>query len=124
MALRAELLEKTADNLKARAPEIAEVISREVGMSLKMSQRIQAVLPVIVTASYAKLLQEFPFEIQIANSRVFRVPKGVVAAITPWNYPLHQLVGKVAPALAAGCTVVAKPASEAPLSAFFCSRRP
>ena len=118
VALRAELLEKTADNLKARAPEIAEVISREVGMSLKMSQRIQAVLPVIVTASYAKLLQEFPFEIQIANSRVFRVPKGVVAAITPWNYPLHQLVGKVAPALAAGCTVVAKPASEAPLSAF------
>ena len=118
VAVRAELLEKMADNLKARAPEIAEVISREVGMSLKMSQRIQAALPVIVAASYAKLLQEFPFKIQIANSRVFRVPKGVVAAITPWNYPLHQLVGKVAPALAAGCTVVAKPASEAPLSAF------
>lgn len=118
VAVRAELLEKTADNLKSRGPEIAEVISREVGMSLKMSQRIQAALPVIVTASYAKLLAEFPFEIQIANSRVFRVPKGVVAAITPWNYPLHQLVGKVAPALAAGCTVVAKPASEAPLSAF------
>ena len=118
VAARAELLEKTADNLKARAPEIAEVISREVGMPLKMSQRIQAALPVIVTASYAKLLQEFSFEVRIANSRVFRVPKGVVATITPWNYPLHQLVGKVAPALAAGCTVVAKPASEAPLSAF------
>ena len=116
--VRAKLLEKTADNLKARAPEIAEVISREVGMPLKMSQRIQAALPVIVTASYARLLQEYSFEIQIANSRVFRVPKGVVATITPWNYPLHQLVGKVAPALAAGCTVVAKPASEAPLSAF------
>lgn len=118
VAVRAKLLEKTADNLKARASEIAEVISREVGMPLKMSQRIQAALPVIVTASYAQLLQEFSFEVRIANSRVFRVPKGVVATITPWNYPLHQLVGKVAPALAAGCTVVAKPASEAPLSAF------
>jgi acyl-CoA reductase-like NAD-dependent aldehyde dehydrogenase len=117
-AVRAQLLEKTAEILKARAPEIAEVISREVGMPLKMCQRIQAALPVTVTSSYAQLLQTYPFEVQIANSRVFRVPKGVVAAITPWNYPLHQLVGKVAPALAAGCTVVAKPASEAPLSAF------
>ncbi|MCX5888355.1 MAG: aldehyde dehydrogenase family protein [Deltaproteobacteria bacterium] len=118
VAVRAELLEKAANNLKARGSEIAEVISREVGMPLKMSQRIQAALPVIVMDSCAKVLREFPFEVQIANSRVFRVPKGVVVAITPWNYPLHQLVGKVAPALAAGCTVVAKPASEAPLSAF------
>jgi acyl-CoA reductase-like NAD-dependent aldehyde dehydrogenase len=117
-AARAQLLEKTAEILKARAPEVAEVISREVGMPLKMCQRIQAVLPVTVTSSYAQLLKEYAFEVQIANSRVFRVPKGIVAAITPWNYPLHQLVGKVAPALAAGCTVIAKPASEAPLSAF------
>lgn len=116
--IRAKLLEQTADHLKTRAAEIAEVISREVGMPLKMCQRIQAALPVIVAAGYAKLLQEFSFEVQIANSRVFRVPRGVVATITPWNYPLHQLVGKVAPALAAGCTVVAKPASEAPLSTF------
>ncbi len=117
-AVRAQLLQQAADQLQARAAEIAEVISREVGMPLKMSQRIQAALPVIVMGSYAKLLPEFSFEVQIANSRVIRVPKGVVATITPWNYPLHQLVGKVAPALAAGCTVVAKPASEAPLSAF------
>lgn len=116
--LRAELLSRLADNLKARADEIAGVISREVGMPLKMSQRIQAALPVAVTLGCVELLRKFPFEVRIANSRVFRVPKGVVAAITPWNYPLHQLVGKVAPALAAGCTVVAKPASEAPLSAF------
>lgn len=116
--LRAELLSRLADNLKARADEIAGIISREVGMPLKMCQRIQAALPVTVTLGCAKLLREFPFEVRIANSRVFRVPRGVVAAITPWNYPLHQLVGKVAPALAAGCTVVAKPASEAPLSAF------
>jgi len=117
-AVRAGLLQQAAEQLKARAPEIAEVISREVGMPLKMCQRIQAALPVIVMGSYADLLREFSFEVRVANSRVFRVPKGVVATITPWNYPLHQLVGKVAPALAAGCTVVAKPASEAPLSAF------
>ncbi len=117
-AVRAGLLQQAAEQLKARAPEIAEVISREVGMPLKMCQRIQAALPVIVMGSYANLLTEFSFEVRVTNSRVFRVPKGVVATITPWNYPLHQLVGKVAPALAAGCTVVAKPASEAPLSAF------
>src|SRR5690606_15615543 len=72
----------------------------------------------IVSRQYAELLETFRFEEQVGNSRVTMVPKGVVAAITPWNYPLHQLVNKVAPALAAGCTVVAKPSEEAPLSAF------
>ena len=65
-----------------------------------------------------QILDEFAFEEQIGNSLVVREPVGVVGCITPWNYPLHQIVAKVAPALAAGCTVVLKPSEVAPLNAF------
>ena len=65
-----------------------------------------------------QILDDFPFEEQIGNSLVVREPIGVVGCITPWNYPLHQIVAKVAPALAAGCTVVLKPSEVAPLNAF------
>ena len=64
-----------------------------------------------------KFLLEHPFEEEIGNSLVIKEPIGVVGCITPWNYPLHQIVAKIAPALAAGCTVVLKPAELAPLSA-------
>src|SRR5207344_1122586 len=97
---------------------IARTISAEVGTPLKMASRIQAALPQSSFALYAQLAAEFPFEEQVGNSRVVRDPVGVVAAITPWNYPLHQIAAKVAPALAAGCTVVLKPSEVAPLNAF------
>ena len=67
---------------------------------------------------YAKMLGDFTFEEKVGNSLVVREPVGVVACITPWNYPLHQIAAKVAPALAAGCTVVLKPLEVAPLNAF------
>src|SRR5438445_10736087 len=102
---RAELLEKISANLKARADELAKTIAQEVGMPLKLSGRIQAGLPIANFANFAKLLKEFIFEERVGNSLVTREPVGVVAAITPWNYPLHQIALKVAPALAAGCTV-------------------
>src|SRR5437588_4809156 len=66
----------------------------------------------------SQVLQEVKFEEKIGNSLVVREPIGVVGAITPWNYPLHQIAAKVAPALAAGCTVVLKPSEVAPLNAF------
>lgn len=115
---RAGYLEKIAAGLTARADGIARSIAGEVGMPLKMSQRIQAGLPPLVMASYAKLVREYQFEEKIGNSLVVREPVGVVGCITPWNYPLHQVVAKVAPALAAGCTVVLKPSEIAPLTAF------
>ena len=87
-------------------------------MPLKMSARIQAGLPIANFANYAKLVKEFPFENRVGNSLVVREPVGVVGAITPWNYPLHQITLKVAPALAAGCTVVLKPSEVAPFNAF------
>src|SRR3954469_5578517 len=115
---RAELLEKVSAGLKARADEIAKTIAQEVGMPLKMSMRIQAGLPIANFANYGRLLKEFSFETKVGNSLVVREPVGVVGAITPWNYPLHQIVLKVAPALAAGCTVVLKPSEIAPFNAF------
>ena len=118
VAKRAAFLKRIADGLSARADEVARTITAEVGMPLKLSQRVQAGLPPQVMASYAKLLEEFQFEERVANSLVVKEPVGVVGAITPWNYPLHQVVAKVAPALAAGCTVVLKPSEVAPLSAY------
>ena len=115
---RAGYLEKISAGLTARTDEIARSIAGEVGMPLKMSQRIQAGLPPLVMASYAKLVREYQFEEKIGNSLVVHEPVGVVGCITPWNYPLHQVVAKVAPALAAGCTVVLKPSEIAPLTAF------
>src|SRR5437762_6153001 len=115
---RAELLGKISANLKARADELAKTIAQEVGMPLKMAGRIQAGLPIANCANYAKLLKEFIFEERVGNSLVVREPVGVAVAITPWNYPLHQITLKVAPALAAGCTVVLKPSEIAPFNAF------
>jgi aldehyde dehydrogenase (NAD+) len=115
---RAEFLEKISAGLKARADELARTIAQEVGMPLKMSSRIQAGLPIANFANYSRVLKEFIFEEKIGNSLVVREPAGVAAAITPWNYPLHQITLKVAPALAAGCTVVLKPSEIAPFNAF------
>jgi betaine-aldehyde dehydrogenase len=118
VAERAVYLGKILNGLTSRAEEIARLITAEVGMPLKLSRRIQAGLPAIVLESYIKLLGEYAFEERIGNSLVVREPAGVVACITPWNYPLHQVIAKLAPALAAGCTVVLKPSEIAPLSAF------
>ena len=111
-------LDKISAGLKARADELARLIAQEVGMPLKMAARIQAGLPIANFANYAKILREFSFEQRVGNSIVVRDPVGVVGAITPWNYPLHQIALKVAPALAAGCTVVLKPSEVAPFNAF------
>lgn len=115
---RAEYLEKIAANLKARTDELAATISGEVGMPLKLSRAIQVGSPIYNWNAYAKLARQFQFEAKVGNSFVVREPVGVVAAITPWNYPLNQITLKVAAALAAGCTVVLKPSEVAPLNAF------
>ncbi len=117
-AKRAEYLQKISDGLKARAAELGSTIAQEVGMPIKLAGRIQAGLPIANFSNYSKLLNDFKFEERIGNSLVVREPVGVVGAITPWNYPLHQIALKVAPALAAGCTVVLKPSEIAPFNAF------
>ncbi|MBE0620752.1 MAG: aldehyde dehydrogenase family protein [Burkholderiales bacterium] len=117
-AERATFLQKIHEGLKARTEEIGKLIAGEVGMPVKLATMIQAGSPTATFGMYAKMLGGYAFEEQIGNSLVLREPVGVVAAITPWNYPLHQIAAKVAPALAAGCTVVLKPSEVAPLNAF------
>src|SRR5256712_5937750 len=116
--VRSELLEKISAGLKARADELAKTIAQEVGGQVRRAGRIQAGLRIANFANCARLLKDFVFEERVGNSLVVREPVGVVAAITPWNYPLHQIALKVAPALAAGCTVVLKPSEVAPFNAF------
>jgi aldehyde dehydrogenase (NAD+) len=115
---RGKYLQRITEGLQARMVEIANLISQEVGMPSNLSMIIQAGLPTMDFNSMAEAVDSFKFEEQIGNSLVVREPFGVVAAITPWNYPLHQIAAKVAPALAAGCTVVLKPSEVAPLNAF------
>lgn len=115
---RAALLAAIQAGLAARQDEIATLISMEVGTPLKIAQRVQAGLPVADIGSIVDLAAGLSLQETIGNSTIHREPKGVVACITPWNYPLHQVVSKVAPALLAGCTVVLKPSEVAPLTAF------
>ena len=114
---RAALLKAAADALEARRDQVARLIATEMGTPFGFSLAVQVGNPVTVLRSYVDLLQTYCFEEQVTNSLIVREPIGVVAAITPWNYPLHQVVAKVAAALAAGCTVVLKPSEVAPLSA-------
>jgi aldehyde dehydrogenase (NAD+) len=115
---RARFLQQISDKLNARRDEIAAIIASEVGMPLPLAKAVQAGLPPMVMGSFAKLLGEYQFEEKIGNAQVVKEAVGVVGCITPWNFPLHQVVAKIAPALAAGCTVVLKPSEVAPLTAF------
>jgi aldehyde dehydrogenase (NAD+) len=117
-AQRADHLDRLHTALSARAEQIAHTVALELGTPLKVATRVQAGLPLAVLRSYVELAGREPVEERIGNSLVVHEPVGVVGAITPWNYPLHQIMAKVAGALAAGCTVVLKPAELTPLVAF------
>jgi len=117
-AERASFLAAIADGLEARREEVALLVTREVGTPKAMAWQVQSGLPITVLRSYVELLDGYRFEEEVGSSLVVRDPAGVVGCITPWNFPLHQVVAKVAPALAAGCTVVVKPSEVAPLTAF------
>jgi acyl-CoA reductase-like NAD-dependent aldehyde dehydrogenase len=116
---RGEFLQRISEKLAESTDEIALAIAHEVGMPLILAKGIQVGLPTATFADNATRAKEFVWEEEIGNSTIVREPAGVVAAITPWNYPLHQIANKVAPALAAGCTVVLKPSEVAPINAFY-----
>ncbi|MFJ2787777.1 aldehyde dehydrogenase family protein [Streptomyces sp. NPDC093249] len=116
-AERAARIAALRDALVARAEEIAATVTAELGAPPRLAAAVHTGLPIAVAGSYAELAATHPFEEWIGNSTVYAEPVGVVGAITPWNYPLHQIVAKVAPALAAGCTTVLKPAEDTPLTA-------
>jgi aldehyde dehydrogenase (NAD+) len=119
VAERAERLDAARALLEERADTVAAAISADMGSPITFARRVQVGTPLAVLASYVDLLAGYDFGGQrIGNALVVREPAGVVGAITPWNYPLHQVVAKVAAALAAGCTVVLKPSEVAPLASY------
>lgn len=118
VAERIDLLDAVAARLSDRGDELAAVICSEVGTPITLARLIQVGLPTMSFASMRGLVSDMAFEEEIGNSLVVREPVGVVAAIAPWNYPLHQMAAKLAPALAAGCTAVIKPSEVTPLSTY------
>jgi len=116
---RAAYLEKIQAGLAARADELTTIIASELGMPVSMVPGFQLGSPPFVFGYYASLVRGEKLESEgPGGALLVKEPVGVIVAITPWNYPLHQIALKVAPALAAGCTVVLKPSEVAPLNAF------
>ncbi|MCD2198096.1 aldehyde dehydrogenase family protein [Actinomycetospora endophytica] len=105
------------EGIKARHEELAQSITAEMGSPIAFSRSVQLGMPMASSKGVAGVAESFAWSEEIGNSLVVREPIGVVGAITPWNYPLHQVVAKLAPALVAGCTVVLKPSEVAPLTA-------
>jgi aldehyde dehydrogenase (NAD+) len=114
---RLALLDKIIEVYKTKVGEMAEIISQEMGAPLKMAQRAQATAGIGHFATARKVLADFEFEKEMGTTLITREPIGVCALITPWNWPINQIACKVAPALAAGCTMVLKPSEVAPLNA-------
>jgi len=117
-AERSRYMEAIANALNKHADAMAQVISAELGCPIGLAQKVHVGLPIAVLRSFIPLTQEMEKQERIGHSVVIKEPVGVCGFITPWNYPLHQIVAKVAPALAAGCTMVLKPSQETPLTAF------
>ncbi len=121
-AERAEVLERAADILESQQDTLALLVTSELGCPLSYSQRVHVPTPIRVLRYYARHIREFEFEDLrddgVHKSLVRRTPAGVVAAITPWNGPISNPMMKIAPGLAAGCSMVVKPPPETPLSAY------
>jgi aldehyde dehydrogenase (NAD+) len=115
---RGKYLTRLREALAGRAEEMAQTIATEMGAPLKLATQVQTGVALADIGTAATLATEMSWEEQIGTSRVFLEPLGVVGAITPWNYPLHQVTAKIAYALAAGCTVVLKPTEIAPLCSY------
>ncbi|MBP2334151.1 aldehyde dehydrogenase (NAD+) [Saccharothrix coeruleofusca] len=112
---RAKLARRVAEELAARADEFAATMTAEMGTPTMFATRVQVPNPVGIARGVAAALEAGYFAgEEIGNSLVLREPVGVVGAITPWNFPLQQMVAKVVPALAAGDVVVLKPSELAP----------
>jgi acyl-CoA reductase-like NAD-dependent aldehyde dehydrogenase len=124
--VRAAILERVRDELRARADDVAAVLSAEAGKPIRAArlevERAQTTFTAAAVAARTLTGEAVPMDASAAGDGklafTLRVPVGVVAAITPFNFPLNLVAHKLAPALAAGCAVVLKPAEKTPLSAF------
>ena len=114
---RIAILEKIIAAYQARMPDLAQAVSQEMGAPMTLANAAQAPAGLGHIMTTLQILKDFEFEEDIGNARVIKEPAGVCGLITPWNWPLNQITCKVAPALAAGCTMVLKPSEVAPLNA-------
>ncbi|MEV6218206.1 aldehyde dehydrogenase family protein [Nocardia sp. NPDC051833] len=118
-AERAGYLQRAHEVVMARYGELTALVSRDMGMPVSFAGPVQIEMPAGNLAVFAELARSYEFDNEeVGNALIVREPVGVVGAITPWNYPLHQVVLKIGAALAAGCTVVLKPTEVAPLIAY------
>lgn len=123
-AERAAALDRLALALEARAPDTARLVTAEMGMPITLSRRHNGEAPVGILRYYAALARALrPEEIRVAigfpgRTMVRRAPVGVAAVVAPWNYPLASALSQLGPALAAGCTVILKPAAQTSLSGY------
>ena len=122
VAERVAFLRRLQLLLDERAGLLADIINKEQGSPPALARKLHVDVPMAVLGGTIDALSLYEFQSQIGNSIIFREPVGVIAAITPWNLPLHQIITKVIPALAAGATVVLKPASLTPLVAYELAR--
>ena len=114
---RIALLEAVIAKYAERMADIAGVISEEMGAPSALAAKAQAPTGIGHLMTAVNVLKEFEFEEDIGTTRVIKEPAGVCGFITPWNWPINQIACKVAPALAAGCTMVLKPSEVAPFNA-------
>ena len=114
---RMAVMEKIIEVYKSRMDDIARAVSQEMGAPMMLASKAQAPAGLGHLMYALNALKELAWEEDAGNARVVREPIGVCGLITPWNWPLNQIAAKVAPALAAGCTVVLKPSEVAPLNA-------
>lgn len=115
---RASYISKLTEQLEAHQDELVDVITAEMGCPVSGCYEEQVEGPIEGMRSYISRAALMDHEEMIGNSLHLREPVGVVSMINPWNYPLHQVVGKVAPALAAGCTMICKPSELSPINCF------
>ncbi len=114
---RIALIERILAAYQARLDDLAETISSEMGAPMWLAKAAQAPSGMAHLMQTLQVLREYPFVENKGTTRLLKEPVGVCGFITPWNWPVNQIMCKVAPALAAGCTIVLKPSEIAPLSA-------
>lgn len=115
---RLAVLEKIVAGIKSRGAELAAAISNEMGAPMSLASTAQVGAGMVHFASIMNILKDYQFEEVRGTTHIVKEPAGVCGFITPWNWPLNQIACKVAPAIAAGCTMVLKPSEVAPVSAY------
>ena len=119
---RAQMIQKLADKLREYRDELAQSMSISMGMPLHLAGEVQVDDQIDILETYVSRTALMDEVKTIGNAQIIKQPIGVCALISPWNYPLNQLVGKMAPALASGCTMIVKPSEQTSLQDFIVAK--